>query len=78
VAARLALRPARGSATFGLKRAEILSAQGNGLTLLVLAGVIVVEAIRRLLAPPSVDAHLILAIALVGIVVNVTATWVLA
>jgi len=40
--------------------------------------VIVVEAIRRLLAPPSVDAKLILVIALVGIVVNVAATWVLA
>ena len=77
-AARLALRPARGAATFGLKRADILSAQGNGFTLLVLAGVIVVEAIRRLLAPPSVDAKLILVIALVGIVVNVAATWVLA
>lgn len=76
--ARLALRPARGAATFGLKRAEILSAQGNGLTLLILAAVIVIEAVRRLLAPPTVDAKLILAIALAGIVVNVAATWVLA
>jgi cobalt-zinc-cadmium efflux system protein len=38
IAARLALRPARGSMTFGLKRAEILSAQANGITLLVVAG----------------------------------------
>ena len=76
--ARLALRPARGAATFGLKRAEILSAQGNGLTLLILATVIIIEAVRRLFAPPNVDANLILAIALAGIVVNVAATWVLA
>src|SRR5206468_2273292 len=48
VAIRLAARPARGNLTFGLKRAEILSAQVNGVTLLVLAGLIVYEAIHRL------------------------------
>ena len=47
-AAGLAARPAAGRFTFGLGRAEILSAQANGATLLVLAGVIAVEAIRRL------------------------------
>ena len=36
-AARLAERPAGGSMTYGLGRAEILSAQANGVTLLVLA-----------------------------------------
>ena len=36
VAMRLAARPASGAYTFGLKRAEILSAQINGLTLAVL------------------------------------------
>jgi cobalt-zinc-cadmium efflux system protein len=36
----LAARPARGAMTFGFKRAEILSAQANGITLLVLAAVI--------------------------------------
>jgi cobalt-zinc-cadmium efflux system protein len=77
-AARLALRPARGAMTYGFRRAEILSAQANGITLLLLAILIVIEAIRRLLAPPDVDAGLILAIAMVGIVVNVAATWVLA
>ncbi len=76
--ARLALRPAKGTMTFGLKRAEILSAQANGMTLLVLAVLIVVEAIRRMFAPPTVDAKLILAIALIGIVVNIAATWTLA
>src|ERR1700693_2602698 len=40
VALRLAARPARGAMTFGLGRAEILSAQANGVTLLVLAGFI--------------------------------------
>ncbi len=46
VALRLAARPARGNLTFGLKRAEILSAQVNGAALLVLAALIVYAAIR--------------------------------
>jgi cobalt-zinc-cadmium efflux system protein len=76
--ARLALRPATGAMTYGYRRAEILSAQANGVTLLVLAVLIVFEAVRRLVEPPTVDAKLILAVALAGIVVNLLATWVLA
>ena len=64
--------------TFGLKRVEILSAQVNGVTLLVLAAVIGIEAVRRLIDPPSVEAGLVLAVALAGIVVNLAATAVLA
>lgn len=78
VAARLALRPARGALTYGFKRVEILSAQANGVTLLILAALITYEAIRRLFDPPQVQAGLILAVALAGIVVNVVATWTLA
>ena len=37
LALALAARPARGAMTFGFRRAEILSAQANGVTLLVLA-----------------------------------------
>ena len=44
VAARLAARPPSANYTVGLGRAEILSAQANGAALLVLAGVIAVEA----------------------------------
>jgi cobalt-zinc-cadmium efflux system protein len=78
VAARLARRPAAGSMTFGLKRVEILSAQANGVTLLVLAAIIGVEGVRRLVDPPEVEGGLILIVALAGIVVNLAATWVLA
>ncbi|MEA2370045.1 MAG: cobalt-zinc-cadmium efflux system protein [Solirubrobacteraceae bacterium] len=78
VAARLALRPAKGAMTFGLKRVEILSAQANGVTLLVLAAFIAYEGVRRLFDPPVVRAGLILAVALVGVAVNITATWTLA
>jgi cobalt-zinc-cadmium efflux system protein len=72
-AARLALRPPSGGMTFGFRRAEILSAQANGLTLLVLGVLIVVEAIQRLVSPPDVRASLVVATALVGAVVNVVA-----
>src|SRR3954451_23453095 len=54
VAMRLAARPPKGGYTFGLKRAEILSAQANGLTMLILAVVLAVEAVRRLVHPPDV------------------------
>ena len=43
LAARLARRPAGGGFTFGMRRAEILSAQLNGATLLALGAVIVLE-----------------------------------
>ena len=39
--------PATGAWTFGWKRAEILSAAGNGITLLVVAGIVTAEAISQ-------------------------------
>ncbi len=75
VALRLAARPAAGAMTFGLKRAEILSAQLNGATLAVLGVWIIYEAIRRLIAPAAVDGQLMLLVALVGIAINLAATW---
>jgi cobalt-zinc-cadmium efflux system protein len=78
VALRLSQRPAGGAMTFGLKRVEIFAAQGNGVTLLVLAAVIGVEAVRRLFSPPDVDGGLMLGVALAGIAINLVATAVLA
>jgi cobalt-zinc-cadmium efflux system protein len=77
-AARLASRPARGAMTYGLGRAEILSAQANGITLLVLSVLIIVEAVSRLVAPPAVRGGPMLVVALVGVVVNLAAARVLA
>ena len=77
-AARLAARPASGGFTFGFRRAEILSAQLNGATLVALAVVIVWEGIRRLADPPEVEGLVVLVVALVGIAVNVAATLLLA
>jgi cobalt-zinc-cadmium efflux system protein len=78
VAIRLVARPAKGVMTYGLKRVEILSAQANGVSLLVLALLIVFEGVRRLINPPDVRGTLVLIVALVGVVVNLVATWTLA
>ena len=77
-AARLATRPAQGSMTYGLGRAEILSAQANGITLLVLALLIVYGGVQRLISPPPVDGAVVLIIAIAGIGVNLAAATVLA
>jgi cobalt-zinc-cadmium efflux system protein len=77
-AASLARRPAHGGFTFGFRRAEILSAQLNGATLVALALVIVIEGIGRIADPPDVEGLVVLVVALVGIVVNLAATVVLA
>ncbi|MGI8862777.1 MAG: cation diffusion facilitator family transporter, partial [Solirubrobacteraceae bacterium] len=77
VAIRLAAKPAKGVLTFGLKRTEILSAQFNGATLLVLGLLIVYEGITRIVNPPKVGGTAVLVVALVGIVVNLTASYTL-
>jgi cobalt-zinc-cadmium efflux system protein len=77
VAIRLARRPAAGAMTYGLKRSEILAAAVNGSTLLVLGLLIVVEGVRRIVDPPDVDGGPVLAVAILGIAVNLVATWVL-
>src|SRR5207302_2125786 len=77
VASRLASRPARGPWTFGLGRTEILAAQANGLSLLILGIWIVYSAVRRLVSPPHVHGGIVLVVALVGVAVNLAATFVL-
>jgi cobalt-zinc-cadmium efflux system protein len=75
VAMSLAARPSKGGYTYGLKRAEILSAQANGLTLLLLSAWLAYEAVRRLIEPPAVTGGLVLGTALVGVVINLGAAW---
>jgi cobalt-zinc-cadmium efflux system protein len=76
-AINLAARPAAGAWTFGWKRAEILSAAANGITLLVVSGIIAFEAIRRLIHPPNVDGGPVLVVAIIGMGVNILAAWTL-
>jgi cobalt-zinc-cadmium efflux system protein len=62
--------PARGRWTFGFARAEILAAQANGLTLLIIGIWILYSAVRRLIDPPDVDGTIVASVALAGILVN--------
>ena len=59
LAASLAARPAGGRWTFGFGRVEILAAQANGITLVLIGVWIVYEAVRRLIDPPEVDAGVV-------------------
>jgi cobalt-zinc-cadmium efflux system protein len=63
-------RPASESKTFGYHRAEILAALVNGVILWVVGILIVIEAWQRLQAPPAVAGPGMLAVALIGLVVN--------
>ena len=76
-AIHLAARPTTGTWSFGLKRAEILSAAVNGVTLVAVAGIVTVEAVRRLVHPRAVGGTAVLVVAVVGVVVNVAASYVL-
>ncbi len=76
-AARLATRPATGTWTFGLKRAEILSAAGNGLALVVVSALLAFEAVRHLIHPAAVEGSIVVGLAAVGLAVNVVVVWVL-
>jgi cobalt-zinc-cadmium efflux system protein len=75
VALRLAQRPPKGGLTFGLKRAEVLAALISGATLLVLAAVLVFEAVLRLREPLPVQGATVIAIAVAGLVVNLAVTY---
>jgi cobalt-zinc-cadmium efflux system protein len=74
VAIRLADRPETGSHTFGMKRAEILAAVGNGLTLLIVSALVTFEAIERLVHPVAVHGVTLIVVAAVGVAINLAAT----
>jgi len=78
VTARLAARPPAGGYTYGLKRTEIMSAQANGITLVLLAAWLGYTAIRHLVTPPAVNGGTMLVVALAGVAVNVAATLLIA
>jgi cobalt-zinc-cadmium efflux system protein len=71
VAQRLLTRPATARHSYGLQRSEVLAAQANGLTLVVVAGWIVVKAIHRIGQPVDVVGPGLLVVATVGLAVNV-------
>jgi len=76
-ALRLAAKPPGGRWTFGLKRAEILAASVNGISLVAMALLIGVGATERLIRPQHVTGSLVVLVAGVGVIVDAAATLVL-
>lgn len=70
----LARRPATSGMTFGYRRAEVLSAALNGVTLVAVGALILVEAVHRLVHPATVQGTSLVVVAAVGVVVNLAAT----
>lgn len=69
-AAWIAQRPPSPEKTFGYLRIEILAALVNGAALFVIAGLIVYDAAKRIATPPAVDPTILLAVATLGLIVN--------
>jgi cobalt-zinc-cadmium efflux system protein len=76
-AAWLAGRPETPEKSFGYKRAEILAALANGVTLVAISIWIFAEAFSRLREPPEILGGPMLAIAALGLIVNVVGAVVL-
>jgi cobalt-zinc-cadmium efflux system protein len=73
----IAARPPSPNKTFGFYRFEILAALFNGVTLFIIAGFIVWEAVERFIAPPVVASGLMIGIAFIGLLANLLSAWVL-
>jgi cobalt-zinc-cadmium efflux system protein len=73
----IARKPPCHHQTFGLYRAEVLAAFVNGLFLLVIAGIIIYEAILRLLNPIKIFGLEMLLIAFIGLIVNISSILIL-
>src|SRR6476661_6252342 len=73
----VARRPPSSRASYGYARAEVLAAFVNAIALLLLVGFIVIEAIRRISSPAPVAGGTVLAIATVGLVINLITAWIL-
>lgn len=79
VASIVASRPANDRRTFGYQRAEVFGALANGVILIVLSTWVAVEGVRRLFDPGEVEVAggLMLVVAIVGLVANGVAMWLL-
>ncbi|MDO3412181.1 cation diffusion facilitator family transporter [Saccharibacillus sp. CPCC 101409] len=70
-------RSASSAKTYGYKRFEVLAAFLNGIALLAISLYIFYEAFRRFSDPPGVMSSGMLTIAVIGLLVNVAAAWIL-
>ena len=77
IAFRMSSRPADEKRSYGYQRFQILAAFVNGLSLLVIVGWILVEAMQRILQPSPVMGQTMLIVAAAGLLVNVIVFFVL-
>ena len=70
IASLLSKREASDSKTFGYKRAEIIAAFVNSATLIVVAVILIIEAIKRFSSPEEIGSNLVIIMSLLGILVN--------
>lgn len=73
VAFHVSKRPPEGRLSYGYQRFQILAAFINGMTLLMIVGWILFEAVSRLLQPQPVMGSTMLIVAAAGLVVNILA-----
>lgn len=70
IAHRIGMRPRTQKSTFGYKRAEILAAFINALSLIAVSVYLIIEAGKRFLSPREVDFRWMLALGILGVVAN--------
>lgn len=76
-AAWMSTKPATPAKTYGYYRVEILAALANAVVLFLLSFYILYEAYGRFREPPEVASGLMLAVATVGLIVNLIGIWLL-
>lgn len=77
IASVIMRRPSGSKATFGYHRIGILAAFINGITLLIIAGFIIIEGYRRFINPPQINSSVMLFIAVIGFFGNLLMAWLL-
>lgn len=70
LAQHLAFKPADHKRTYGYGRFRVLAAFTNGITLILITGWIVIQAIVRLFEPHEIQSLTMLGVALIGLVIN--------
>jgi cobalt-zinc-cadmium efflux system protein len=70
VATKIAKKEASKTKTFGYKRAEIIAAFVNSATLMIVAVILIKEAIERFIHPQSIESTIVIWLSLFGILAN--------
>lgn len=76
-ARRIGRRDPNRQKTFGYKRAEIIAALVNLVTLVLIALFLMVEAVQRFFEPREIDGTVMLVVALIGLAANLATAWLL-